>query len=98
MTMNGVPNYMNLLSWLVSGVIYAGVYITFFVLGFKFLFSQNVDPYLYYGNTFIIWLLLMFNVAHLITFGLHVSSYLGRRKFFVSSLVYNHFLIAIHMK
>lgn len=81
MSMNGVPTYMNLLSWLVSGLMCALVYVTIMILGFKFMFHTKVPPFLNYGSVIIVWVLLMLHVAHLITFGMHIAAYFARRKF-----------------
>lgn len=81
-SMNGVPTYMNLLSWLVSGLMCALVYVTLTIMSFKFLFHTKLPPFLNYGNVFIVWLLLMMHVAHLITFGMHIAAYFAKRKFF----------------
>lgn len=81
MAMNGVKQYQNLLSWLVTGTVFSIFYIIPMIILFKNTFSTNVDPYLYYSNTFIFWLILTAHVAHLISFGMHVAAYFSKRMF-----------------
>lgn len=84
MTMNGVKEYQTLLSWLVIGVIFSIFYVVPMTVLFKNTFSVNVEPYLYYSNTFIFWLILTVHVTHLISFGMHIAAYFSRRKFFLN--------------
>lgn len=81
MAMNGVKQYQNLLSWLLTGIIFSVFYTVPVIILFRNTFSGNVDPYLYYSNTFIFWLILTVHVAHLILFGMHVAAYFSKRKF-----------------
>ena len=81
MAMNGVPTYLNLLSWLVSGLIFSASYVTALIILFNSTFTSNVQSYLHYGNSFIFWLVLMLHVGHLLTFGMHVSAYFSRCEF-----------------
>lgn len=81
MAMNGVPNYLNLLSWLLSGLVISFFYTVPIVLLMAFYTAEDDPiPFIQYGNPFIFWLLLTLNVAHLITFGMHVSAYFTRCK------------------
>lgn len=82
MAMNGVKQYQNLLSWLIVGIIFSIFYIVPIIILFKNTFSGNVDPYLYYSNTFIFWIILTAHIAHLISFGMHIAAYFSKRKFF----------------
>ncbi|KZC13655.1 PREDICTED: ATP-binding cassette sub-family A member 1-like [Dufourea novaeangliae] len=86
MSMNGVKQYMNLLSWLTTGILFSIFYIVPIIVLFKNTFSGNVDPYLYYSNTFIFWLILTVHVAHLISFGMHVSAYFSKPRFVIITL------------
>ncbi|XP_011496889.1 PREDICTED: ATP-binding cassette sub-family A member 1-like [Ceratosolen solmsi marchali] len=87
MAMNGVPTYLNLLSWLVSGLIFSISYISALIILFNFAFTNNVHPYLYYGNSFIFWIVLIFHVGHLITFGMHISAYFSKPLFMISGIL-----------
>lgn len=92
MAMNGVPTYLNLLSWLVSGLIFSVSYVSALIILFNVSFTDNVHPYIYYGNSFIFWLVLILHVGHLITFGMHISAYFSKCKYKSSihcSTVYN---------
>lgn len=77
MAMNGVPNYLNLLSWLLSGLIFSLFYT---IPAIIFLNKQlkNEVPFLTNGNSFIFWLILTLHAAHLFSFGMHVSAYFTR--------------------
>lgn len=81
MAMNGVKQYQNLLSWLIVGIIFSIFYTVPIIILFKNTFSGNVDPYLYYSNTFIFWIILTAHIAHLISFGMHIAAYFSKRKF-----------------
>ncbi|XP_014231053.1 ATP-binding cassette sub-family A member 3-like isoform X1 [Trichogramma pretiosum] len=87
MAMNGVPTYLNLLSWLISGLIFSVSYVTALILLFNIAFTENVHPYLYYGNSFIFWLTLILHVGHLLTFGMHISAYFSKSLFMVSGIL-----------
>ncbi|XP_014205590.1 ATP-binding cassette sub-family A member 1-like [Copidosoma floridanum] len=87
MAMNGVPTYLSLLSWLVSGLIFSLSYVTALIVSFNFAFTDNVHPYLYYGNSFIFWLVLILHVGHLITFGMHISAYFSKSLFMVCGIL-----------
>ncbi|XP_076622006.1 phospholipid-transporting ATPase ABCA3 [Colletes latitarsis] len=86
MAMNGVRHYQNLLSWLITGILFSIFYIVPILLLFKNTFSGNVDPYLYYSNTFIFWLVLTTHVAHLILFGMHIAAYFAKPLFVTTIL------------
>lgn len=83
MGMNGVQLYQNLLSWLLTGVAFSIFYILPIIVLFKNTFTGNVEPYLYYSNSFIFWLILTVHVAHLISFGMHLAAYFSKRKFHI---------------
>ncbi|OAD58503.1 ATP-binding cassette sub-family A member 3 [Eufriesea mexicana] len=91
MAMNGVKPYQNLLSWLIAGIVFSIFYIIPMIILFKNAFFPNVDPYLYYSNTFIFWLILTAHVAHLISFGMHVAAYFSKPRFVITILliIYN---------
>ncbi|KAG7200279.1 hypothetical protein KM043_017746 [Ampulex compressa] len=86
MAMNGVKPYQNLLSWLIIGIIFSIFYVVPILILFKNTFSGNVDPYLYYSNAFIFWLLLTTHVAHLISYGMHIAAYFSKPRFVVTTL------------
>ncbi|XP_053973007.1 retinal-specific phospholipid-transporting ATPase ABCA4-like isoform X1 [Hylaeus volcanicus] len=86
MAMNGVKQYQNLLSWLITGIIFSIFYIIPILILFKNTFTGNVDPYLYYSNTFIFWLILTAHVAHLISFGMHIAAYFSKPRFVTITL------------
>ncbi|XP_076395704.1 phospholipid-transporting ATPase ABCA3 isoform X2 [Megachile rotundata] len=86
MAMNGVKHYQNLLSWLITGVFFSIFYVVPIIILFKNTFSKNVDPYLYYGNSFIFWLLFTVHIAHLISFGMHIAAYFSKPRFVITAL------------
>lgn len=86
MAMNGVKQYQNLLSWLIVGIIFSIFYTVPIIILFKNTFSGNVDPYLYYSNTFIFWIILTAHVAHLISFGMHIAAYFSKPRFVIITL------------
>ena len=95
MSMNGVKNYQNLLSWFISGLLFSIVYITPLLILFTNAFVSDVEPYLYYGNVFIVAIMLIAHVAHLIAFGMHIASYFSRCKAFNNfhcEVIYNYFI------
>lgn len=82
MTMNGVKVVYNLLSWLISGVLFSNLYIIPTIILFKHTFNEiAVVPYLHYGNAFIFWLTFIAHIFHLISFGMHVAAYFAKRKY-----------------
>jgi len=81
MAMNGVKSFYNLLSWLITGIIFSSFYIVPTIILFKNTFTMNVEAYLQYGNGFISWLLFTAHIAHLISFGMHVAAYFSKRKY-----------------
>ena len=83
MSMNGVPNCLNLFSWLITSLIFSLFYVVPIVSLLNFTSTDLALPFLYYGNSFIFWLVLTINVAHLITFGMHISAYFRRCKFLI---------------
>nr|XP_034183985.1 retinal-specific phospholipid-transporting ATPase ABCA4-like [Osmia lignaria] len=86
MAMNGVKHYQNLLSWLITGILFSIFYIVPIIILFKNTFSGNVDPYLYHSNTFIFWLIFTVHIAHLISFGMHVAAYFSKPRFVITTL------------
>ncbi|XP_076173170.1 ATP-binding cassette sub-family A member 17 isoform X2 [Ptiloglossa arizonensis] len=86
MAMNGVKQYQNVLSWLITGVLFSIFYIVPIIVLFKNTFSGNVDPYLYYSNTFIFWLILTAHIAHLISFGMHIAANFSKPRFVTITL------------
>lgn len=79
--MNGVKLYQNLLSWLITGSIFSILYVIPLIILFKNTFSTRVDPYLYYSNAFLFWILMTVHIVHLISFGMHIAAYFSKRKF-----------------
>ncbi|XP_031838095.1 ATP-binding cassette sub-family A member 17 isoform X1 [Nomia melanderi] len=86
MAMNGVKHYQNLLSWLITGILFSIFYIVPITVLFENTFSDNVEPYLHYSNSFIFWLILTVHVAHLISFGMHVAAYFSKPRFVTITL------------
>ncbi|XP_014230700.1 ATP-binding cassette sub-family A member 1-like [Trichogramma pretiosum] len=91
MAINGVPNFLNLLSWLVTGILLSLFYIIPIVIVVNFTSSHTALPFLYYGNTFILLMILLFNITHLITFGMHISAYFTRPLFLTTALIVIYF-------
>lgn len=87
MSMNGVKNYQNLISWLVSGVIFSILYIIPLLLLFTNAFVSDVEPYLNYGNVFIVAVLLIVQVTHLLAYGMHIASYFSKSLFMISGIL-----------
>ena len=78
MALNGVPFYKNLCSWLVSGILHGSLYSIILTVVMSQAFG---NPILFYGNPFITWVFLVIHIAHLITFGMHITSYFSKCKF-----------------
>ncbi|KAF7399046.1 hypothetical protein HZH66_006943 [Vespula vulgaris] len=83
MTMNGVKLYQNLLSWLTTGCIFSILYVIPLIILFKNTFSTRVDPYLYYSNAFLFWILMTVHIVHLISFGMHIAAYFSKSVFVI---------------
>ncbi|KAF7992262.1 hypothetical protein HCN44_001587 [Aphidius gifuensis] len=75
MSVNGVKNQTNLLSWLVTGAIWSTSYLLPIVLLLKFFYPPHVAPFLDHGNPFIVWLALLLQTIQTFCFGYHLSSY-----------------------
>ncbi|XP_044010322.1 ATP-binding cassette sub-family A member 17-like [Aphidius gifuensis] len=75
MSLNGVDNWLNLLSWLVTGVIWNMPLVVTIVLLLKYSWVSDVHLFLTNGNTIVVILLLLLHVIHLFCFGYHVASY-----------------------
>lgn len=80
MAMNGVKLSYNLLSWLITGILFSTFYVVPITILFKITFSTNVVAFLHYGNVFIFWLVFTAHISHLITFGMHIAAYFTKRK------------------
>ncbi|XP_008205027.1 phospholipid-transporting ATPase ABCA1 [Nasonia vitripennis] len=87
MAMNGVSNCINLLSWLVTGLIFSIFYTVPIVILMNFTTAEDAFPYLYHGNSILFWLVLTVHVGHLITFGMHISAYFKRSLFVVTGIL-----------
>lgn len=83
--MNGVKTSWNLLSWLISGLLFSIFYISPVVILFKTTFSSKIYPFLYYSNGFLFWLFLFLHMSHLLMFGMHVTSYFSKRELAIDS-------------
>ncbi|XP_032690164.1 phospholipid-transporting ATPase ABCA1-like isoform X2 [Odontomachus brunneus] len=82
MAMYGVNLFYNLLSWLTTGILLSNLYIIPTIILFKNSFNKiDVLAYLHYGNAFIFWLLFTANIAHLISFGMHIAAYFSKPRF-----------------
>lgn len=79
--MNGVKLFYNLLSWLITGIIFSSFYVIPTIILFKNTFTSNVEAYLQYGNAFIFWIIFTAHVAHLIAFGMHIAAYFAKRNY-----------------
>ncbi|XP_033219462.1 retinal-specific phospholipid-transporting ATPase ABCA4-like isoform X2 [Belonocnema kinseyi] len=79
-SMNGVKNYENLLSWLMSGLFFSILYILPRLILFKISFSQ-ATPYLYFGNIFLVGVMHYVHIVHLLAFGYHIASYFSKSTF-----------------
>ncbi|XP_011141339.1 ATP-binding cassette sub-family A member 1 [Harpegnathos saltator] len=87
MAMNGVKQFYNLLSWLLTGMLVSNLYIIPTIILFKNTFNKaDVLAYLHYGNAFIFWLLFIANIAHLISFGMHIAAYFSKPRFVTVAL------------
>ncbi|XP_051164051.1 phospholipid-transporting ATPase ABCA3-like [Leptopilina boulardi] len=77
MAMNGVKNYQNLLSWLISGLLFSILYIIprLILLSICFVSCQ---PFLHYGNVILVAIMHFLNILHILSFGYHVSSYFSK--------------------
>ncbi|XP_015178503.1 PREDICTED: ATP-binding cassette sub-family A member 1-like [Polistes dominula] len=91
MAMNGVKLYQNLLSWLTTGCIFSIFYIIPLIVLFKNTFSNHVNPYLYYSDAFLFWILMTIHIIHLISFGMHVAAYFAKPVFviIILSVIYS---------
>lgn len=78
MSMNGVPNYLNLLSWLATGMIFSLLYTVPIILILSLAADEGSREFIEYGSPFIVWLVMALNIGHIITFGMHVSAYFTR--------------------
>ncbi|XP_008203624.1 retinal-specific phospholipid-transporting ATPase ABCA4-like [Nasonia vitripennis] len=78
MSMNGVSNGLNLFSWLVSNWIFLSIVIVLPTVIAVLYSVTDVTPFLNSGNPFIIWIVFNIHVAHLLAYGLHVSSYFSK--------------------
>ncbi|XP_066601076.1 phospholipid-transporting ATPase ABCA3-like [Prorops nasuta] len=81
MNLNGIKLYQNLLSWLVSGLMSSTLYLIPITVLFKNTLSSNVEPFLYYGNSFLFWLAMTIHIAHLLAFGYHIAAYFSKPRF-----------------
>ena len=83
MSMYGVPTYLNLLSWMISGIIFNVILIILTMVLFK------VWPGKLNGNMFLFFIMVFLTFASVISYGIHVSSYFSRSKSFYN-LFPNH--------
>ncbi|XP_035743056.1 phospholipid-transporting ATPase ABCA1-like [Vespa mandarinia] len=90
MAMNGVKLYQNLLSWLTTGCLFSILYVIPLIVLFKNTFSTRVNPYLYYSNAFLFWILMTVHIVHLISFGMHIAAYFSKPVFviIILSIIY----------
>jgi hypothetical protein len=80
MTMNGVSNTLNLFSWLSSGITFVILFCITPIVVVLLFSTGDALPFLNYGNPFLIWLSLSFHIAHLFTYGIHISAYFSKCK------------------
>lgn len=95
MSVNGVKNIQNLFSWLISGVMFSIVYLAPIVIMLKYFLPPTLLPYLIYGNSFVVWLLLTVHACHVIAFGMHITAYLWKRE---SNNRYRLYPITTHLR
>ncbi|XP_051153055.1 phospholipid-transporting ATPase ABCA1-like [Leptopilina boulardi] len=81
MSMNGVKTYQNLRSWLISGILFSIFYVVPRLILFKISFSSKTLPYLYHGNILLVGIMFFAHVAHLLAFGIHITSYFSKSIF-----------------
>lgn len=81
MVVNGVKTWMNLMSWLVTGVIWSIVYLLPIVLLLRFSWHSDETPFLACGNSLVLFLALLMLGINNFCFGYHLSSYFRTRKF-----------------
>lgn len=79
MNLKGIHFYENLFSWLITGILQGIIFSTLIIIVMTQCFE---NPILSYGNSFIIWLFLIFHFGHLTAFGMHIASYFSNSKFY----------------
>lgn len=82
MSLNGIENWMNLLSWLVTGIIWNFFLLIPIVLMLKFSWVSESNAFMEKGNPFLIFLAFSLHIVHLSCFGYHIASYFNKRKFY----------------
>ncbi|XP_012272935.1 ATP-binding cassette sub-family A member 1 [Orussus abietinus] len=86
MAMNGVQMYQNLFCWLLSSIPIIILTITPITVLFTVPFTDN-HSFIYYGNSFIFWLVLLFHSIHLMSLGYHISSFFSKPLYMESATV-----------
>ncbi|KAJ8686330.1 hypothetical protein QAD02_022124 [Eretmocerus hayati] len=97
MAMNGVSNLMNLVSWLISGLMISLFYVTPVVIVLGLTSSEQALPFLNFGNPFMFWLVLIMHLAHSISFGMHIAAYFTR-SLFVNTGLFVVYMISISIQ
>ncbi|XP_033219403.1 phospholipid-transporting ATPase ABCA1-like isoform X2 [Belonocnema kinseyi] len=81
MSMSGVKNYQNLLSWLISGLFFSILYIVPRIALLKITFSSENEPYLNFGDVYLVATMHFVHIVHLLAFGFHITVYFSRSIF-----------------
>ncbi|KAJ8686329.1 hypothetical protein QAD02_022123 [Eretmocerus hayati] len=91
MSMNGVSNALNLLSWLLSGWLFLSLFCVIPIIIVLLISTGAVISFWYFANPFIIGLVFVAHIGHLLMYGIHVSAY------FPQSLMVTFGLLIIHV-
>ncbi|XP_058807215.1 retinal-specific phospholipid-transporting ATPase ABCA4-like [Phymastichus coffea] len=75
MSMNGISNSSNLLSWIVSGLVLLTVFCVIPTVALLISSSGEGMPFVKYGNPLILFLTLFLYVVDMLAFGMHLSAY-----------------------
>ncbi|KAF7990497.1 hypothetical protein HCN44_000302 [Aphidius gifuensis] len=78
MSLNGIKNWMNLLSWLVTGVIWNFLLLIPIVLMLKFSWVPESNAFMEKGNPILIFMAFSLHIVHLLCFGYHIASYFNK--------------------
>ncbi|XP_044010225.1 phospholipid-transporting ATPase ABCA3-like [Aphidius gifuensis] len=78
MSLNGIKDWMSLLSWLVTGVIWNFLLLIPIVLMLKFSWVPESNAFMEKGNPVLIFMAFSLHIVHLLCFGYHVASYFNK--------------------
>lgn len=88
MSLNGVDNWLNLMSWLVTGIIWNILLVVNIVLLLKYSWVSDVRSFLTNGNEIVVILVLLLHVIHLFCFGYHMASYFNKGMFVKKIIIF----------